>query len=134
MAREVAMSKTETITWQIARQLDQEAYRNNMYGSENESKLLEECHKQHNKIIERFITTGQFPTDFSGLIWQESVADGYALYRVESTKPLTLVHLPHGDAYRVHPATIRGLTLNDLKLQIKQSAFWRTQISSRKKD
>jgi hypothetical protein len=42
------------------------------------------------------------------------VADGYALYRVTSAKPLKVQHLHFGDGYSVYPETIRGLTIGDV--------------------
>jgi len=46
-----------------------------------------------------------------------SVADGYALYAVTKESPLTLRHIPYGDAYQAAAATIRGLTLADVRQQ-----------------
>ena len=46
-------------------------------------------------------------------------ADGYAQYLVLSTRPLELVHLPVGDAWRADPAWIRGLRLSDVRKMIE---------------
>ena len=43
-----------------------------------------------------------------------SVADGSAEYIVVKESPLTLSHVPDGDAYRAHPALIRGLRKADI--------------------
>lgn len=43
------------------------------------------------------------------------VADGYAMYRVVSMKPLKVQHIPFGDSYRVDNMTIRGMRLKDVK-------------------
>lgn len=49
----------------------------------------------------------------SGLIrWGRG--DGYALYRVCKDKPLTLEHVPFGDAWTVEAALIRGLNRQDV--------------------
>lgn len=45
-------------------------------------------------------------------------ADGHAYYYVYSETPLTLQHIPYGDAWHVHDATIRGLRLSDIKKMI----------------
>ena len=50
-----------------------------------------------------------------GSIIKFQVADGYAFYRVESEKPLSLSHIPYGDAYQIPEAYMRGLTLSDVK-------------------
>ena len=49
-----------------------------------------------------------------GYIWSHQVADGFAFYRVKSTRPLTLEHIPYGDGYRVPEAHVRGLRMSDL--------------------
>lgn len=51
-----------------------------------------------------------------------SVADGSALYFVESLKPAVLRHIPAYDAYRVPPELIRGLRTQDIELRLKQAA------------
>lgn len=63
-----------------------------------QEELLREIEKKH--------TVVQFP-----------VADGYALYAVTSEKPLTLRHIPFGDGYQAAAATIRGLTIADVRHQ-----------------
>ena len=46
-------------------------------------------------------------------------ADGYAHYLVIKEKPLTLEHVPYGDAWQLEDYAIRGLTLADVRQQIK---------------
>lgn len=50
------------------------------------------------------------------------VADGYAFYFVKSTKPLKLQHIPFYDAYKAHPALIRGLTLAEVNAMLEREA------------
>lgn len=50
-----------------------------------------------------------------GALVNFGVADGYAVYLVAKEKPLTLRHVPYGDAYQVHHAMIRGLTIEDVR-------------------
>lgn len=38
-----------------------------------------------------------------GVVLQFPVADGYAIYRVSKASPLTLEHIPYGDAWRIAP-------------------------------
>jgi len=52
------------------------------------------------------------------------VADGSALYRVVKEKPLTLEHIPSGDAWEIPFAHIRGLTYADLKQQRMFNSVW----------
>ena len=53
------------------------------------------------------------------------VADGYALYRVTSAKPLKVQHLHFGDGYSVYPETIRGLTIGDVANMVARSLAWK---------
>jgi hypothetical protein len=46
------------------------------------------------------------------------IADGRAMYYVDSIRPLRLRHIPYGDAYRVLPATLRGLRPADVERMI----------------
>ena len=50
-------------------------------------------------------------------IMRFSVGDGDALYEVVKEQPLTLRHIPEGDAYEAHPALLRGLEYLDLVQQ-----------------
>lgn len=54
-----------------------------------------------------------------GRLIKFQVADGYAIYRVESAKPLTLAHVRWGDCYSVSDATIRGLNVTDVRKQLE---------------
>ena len=49
-----------------------------------------------------------------GLVATFPVADGHAVYRVSKASPLTLQHVPFGDAWRAHPALVRGLHKSDI--------------------
>lgn len=56
------------------------------------------------------------------------VGDGCATYFVKSLKPLVLQHVPHGDAYQVDYAMIRGLRRADVEQRLnwkKMSPFKR---------
>ena len=59
------------------------------------------------------------------------VADGYAFYFVKSRKPLVLQHIPFYDAYRVHPALIRGLTLVDVQGMLQREQALKALFSER---
>lgn len=49
------------------------------------------------------------------------VADGRAMYYVKSERPLVLQHIPLWDAYQVHPAMIRGLTVADVRSMVQRN-------------
>ncbi len=65
-------------------------------------------------------------------IYSQGVADGKASYRILSTKPLMLQHIPHGDAYRLLPATIRGLRLPDIQQAMEFDRWWMTRAPEQK--
>ena len=49
-----------------------------------------------------------------GIVLQFPIADGYAIYRVSKTSPLTLEHIPVGDAWQIPAAHIRGIRKRDV--------------------
>jgi hypothetical protein len=58
----------------------------------------------------------------AGTPWSTPVADGYAQYLVWSSKPLSLIHLPIGDAWHAPAALIRGLRVTDIRNLAKAEA------------
>jgi hypothetical protein len=61
-----------------------------------------------------------------GFLLNFHVGDGYATYRVVSTKPLSLELVPFGDAYQVSAAHIRGLNMTDVRQEMERAKIWRT--------
>lgn len=59
------------------------------------------------------------------------VADGYAFYLVSKEHPLTLKHIPFGDAWEIPDAHVRGLTKDDvvdiLRSERKLNALFATR-------
>ncbi len=47
-------------------------------------------------------------------------ADGHAQYMVMSLRPLALIHLPLGDAWRMDVIFERGLTAADIRQQVER--------------
>lgn len=56
--------------------------------------------------------------DLTGALIRFQVADGYAVYVVSKSEPLTLQHVPYMDAYQANEATIRGINKNTVRSQI----------------
>lgn len=50
-----------------------------------------------------------------GLLYRAQWADSYAYYRVAKESPLTLEHIPYGDAWRLPAAYERGIELDDVR-------------------
>lgn len=48
-------------------------------------------------------------------------ADGAAFYMVASLRPVALIHLPIGDAWRLPDAHERGLTAKDLRKHVESA-------------
>lgn len=82
---------------------------------------FDETIKKHSKEV------ASDATDLTGALVKFPIADGYAYYVVTKHSPLTLSHLPIGDAYRAHAATIRGFREADVRQQLKQAEFWRSR-------
>ena len=78
--------------------------------NERQEKLFNELQKIANKAT---------PTNPVGAIIKFGIADGHALYRVDSIKPLTLSHIPYHDAWEIDYPYIRGLTLKDVKEMVR---------------
>lgn len=74
--------------------------------------------------------------DLEAIGWENimsfPIADGKAFYKVIKEQPLTLQHVPFGDAYEVYPALIRGLNFTDLEEQRARDAKWRSLFIQRK--
>jgi len=62
-----------------------------------------------------------------GVVLQFPVADGYAIYRVSRASPLTLEHIPVGDAWRIPAAHIRGIRRRDV---LEQAAGRRALVEA----
>jgi len=60
------------------------------------------------------------PGEVVGGLLKFQVADGYAVYVVTKATPLTLTHVPFGDAYQVHDALIRGLRRADVLASLER--------------
>lgn len=69
--------------------------------------------------------------EIKGALVRFPVADGHAVYLVTSETPLKLQHVPFFDAYRVDPATIRGLRLDDVKRRVQGDRHMRSMFASR---
>jgi hypothetical protein len=55
-----------------------------------------------------------------GAVLRFPIADGYAFYLVTKERPLTLKHIPVGDAWEIPDAHMRGLTKKDILLHAKR--------------
>ena len=53
-----------------------------------------------------------------GIVLQFPIADGYAIY-LSKTSPLTLEHIPVGDAWQIPPAHILGIRKADVLAQVR---------------
>jgi len=52
------------------------------------------------------------------------IADGQAMYQVVKEKPLTLAHIPYGDAWQIPNSHMRGLSYADLVKQRSLNKWW----------
>jgi hypothetical protein len=67
--------------------------------------------------------------DLTGAVLRFPAADGYAVYRVVKHRPLTLEHVPYGDAWRIPAAHLRGLTHDDVRDQLRRNRKWKKLAS-----
>ena len=82
---------------------------------------MEVIHVKHKKTLEDLEKQSKKATAKNpvGLLMKFSAADGYAIYRVVKAKPLTLQHVPLFDGYRIPDAHVRGITMEEVKQQIR---------------
>ena len=57
--------------------------------------------------------------EITGRLLKFPVADGYAVYRIVSVKPLTLAHIDYMDAWSIPGAHLRGITLASVKEELR---------------
>ena len=70
----------------------------------------------------------------AGAVISFPVADGKAFYLVTKERPLTLQHIPVGDAYKIDEAYIRGLKVKDIKNMIARDRAMRVLFSTHKRE
>lgn len=58
-------------------------------------------------------------------LWSTPMADGHAYYYIHCEDPLTLVFINFMDAYRAHPALIKGLDLSHVEEERRFHQAWR---------
>lgn len=63
---------------------------------------------------------------YAGEIFRWPMGDGNARYVVFRLKPLELIELPTGDAWRIPDVVARGLTAADVRKQIDFERSWPT--------
>lgn len=68
---------------------------------------------------------------YEGVILRFPHADGYAMYLVEKTSPLTLQHIPYGDAWELPAAYLRGIDIEDVKAQAESNRARRSFFATR---
>jgi len=73
-----------------------------------------------NKIVEFAKKNGT--GDLRGKVISFGVADGSAVYVVYSLKPVALIHVPTGDAWRF--PYVNRLTASDIRKQVNTAAAW----------
>lgn len=67
------------------------------------------------------LTSKGYKGELVGEVVSFPYADGAALYMVASLRPVALVHLPIGDAWRLSDAHERGLKAKDIRLNVESS-------------
>lgn len=84
--------------------------------------LVEWCRKRHPEH------------DLVGELVKFPVGDGYAIYVVADVKPLTLVHVPVGDAWQIPKAHARGLRLDDIAEMVKRRKALDAAFSAKREE
>ena len=56
--------------------------------------------EKHKADLKAWLIKSGYTGKYTGEIYSEGVADGYALYMVADGRTFCLIHLPYGDAYQ----------------------------------
>jgi len=75
--------------------------------------LLDKLYARSNKL-------DPWAKDLTGAMLRFPIGDGYAFYQVVKTKPLQVMHISYGDAWRVDDIMIRGLRLDDVREELRR--------------
>ncbi len=62
--------------------------------------------------------------EMAGVILSWPRGDGKAMYRIASTNPLVLQHVPYGDSWTIEAPLIRGLRLSDVREMVEGERKW----------
>ena len=92
-------------------------------GMEFDCDYSKDWEKQENDYIDKLRKYCKQHTDSKnamvGVIFRIPMGDGSANYMVFRTKPLEMIHVPTGDAWDAPDYQTRGVTLADIKEQVK---------------
>lgn len=69
------------------------------YANYNNAKEIA-AENKHMADLKAWLKKGGYSGKYTGEIYKEHVADGFALYMVADGSASCLIHLPYGDAYR----------------------------------
>jgi len=86
------------------------------------------------KLLKDLLDKGTALPDgqYDGTILSFPVADGKAMYFVQKTRPLTLQHIPFGDAWEIPAAHLRGLNMDDVIEHAKRNKAMKALFSRNK--
>lgn len=72
--------------------------------------------------------------DLTGALVSFQIADGYAYYVVSKNSPLTVRHVPFGDAWQAIEPTIRGLNRDFVLDHLRRTKMMRDLFSKKPTD
>lgn len=107
-------------------------FRSGKYGYNLEAILAAED-KWLNELIEWCRTHSDSKSELIGEEIRFPMADGYARYLVWRTKPLSLIHIPLGDAWNLPDYQLRGLRVSDVR-EIVRRQRGLSELFSKDKD
>ena len=75
-------------------------------------------------LLERSRKIDPEAADLTGALVSFPRGDGKAVYAVTKMKPLTLAHVPYGDAWTIDAAHLRGLRVDDIRKHLRFGRLW----------
>jgi len=70
------------------------------YGKDYDHNKTIEAEQKHMDDLKAWLKKSGYTGKYTGEIYREGVADGYALYMVADSPKFCLIHLPYGDGYQ----------------------------------
>jgi hypothetical protein len=101
------------------------------YGNYDHAKERQ-AEEAHQANLKAWLQKRGYTGKYTGEIYREGVADGYALYMVGHGRSFCLIHLPYGDAYQSR--NVQFLPKKEITRRIDaEKAFsirWKTKVTA----
>ncbi len=85
--------------------------------------------EEHQARLAAWLKARGYVGPYTGAIYREGVADGYALYVLADGPKSCLIHLPYGDGYQ--SANVQFVPKSEVIRRVKADAAWAKLLKER---